>query len=672
MYKTKLEYNSLDLIPVGMLLHQEQSEWLRFYVPAYQRGYRWSAEQVEQLIDDLIEFKTRKENNSQAFYCLQPLVVKPVNQDGIESLEVIDGQQRLTTILIILQVLRQLQYEEERDEDTQPYFSRLLKDAYDIKYETRSNSSEWLPKLSETLFSDEAFKKFDNQNCDYSHFAEVFKAAYNRLKGVDRSEFKTILTNHTYFIWYLPSEGDDNNVEIFDRLNAGKIGLNNAELVKALLLQSSNIPTLENYASQINMSDRDVIQKIALEWDNIERKLHDDSLWGFIYSEANQGLEYESRIEYLLDLQQGKTIKDKERYFYTFNAYLHSYRQMMKNGGFKNSSKRLEWVKVEWDNIKILFDLIMEWYENRHLYHRIGFILEYNPDYNLKRLESILPPLSQSKRIKTLDGIIIDIVKNISSKKLFYGNKELSEILFLYNILLEDRRYNDSARFSFADYKQVRKNTGWDQEHVASSQDHEPSESEQKELAIDLIELITGNKPKLIDINNKKSSDTQIKDTKQQMIYELVVAPDSLDANETELCGNLLSILNQNDNSRLENSELDKIYEAIFKHFNGHKDPLKDYFTSVQKREKDFIWNFVLLNAKTNRSYGNHIFPVKRRRILADEFKVYTPVGTRNVFEKAYSRKIEHFLAWTRTDAKAYWEDIKRVLTPYVQLTDIE
>lgn len=92
---------------------------------------------------------------------------------------------------------------------------------------------------------------------------------------------------------------------------------------------------------------------------------------------------------------------------------------MMKNGGFKNSSKRLEWVKVEWDNIKILFDLIMEWYENRHLYHRIGFILEYNPDYNLKRLESILPPLSQSKRIKTLDGIIIDIVKNISSKNCF-------------------------------------------------------------------------------------------------------------------------------------------------------------------------------------------------------------------------------------------------------------
>ena len=543
MCKTILEYNSLDLIPVGKFLHKNQSEWLRFYVPAYQRGYRWSAEQVEQLIDDLIEFKTRKENNSQAFYCLQPLVVKPVNQDGIESLEVIDGQQRLTTVLIILQVLRQLQYEEERDEGTQPYFSRLLRDAYDIKYETRSNSSEWLPKLSETLFSDEAFEKFDNQNCDYSHFAEVFKAAYNRLKGVDRSEFKAILTNHTYFIWYLPSEGDDNNVEIFDRLNAGKIGLNNAELVKALLLQSSNIPTVENSVSQMNMSDRDVIQKIAFEWDSIERKLHNDSLWGFIYSESNQGLEYESRIEYLLDLQQGKTIKDKERYFYTFNAYLDSYRQMMKNGGFKDLSKRLEWVKVEWDNIKILFDLVMEWYENRHLYHRIGFILEYNSNYNLKRLESILPPLSQSKRIKTLDGIITDMVKNIPSKRLFYGNKELSEILFLYNILLEDRRYNDSARFSFADYKRVRKNIGWDQEHVASSQDHEPNENEQKELAIDLIELITGNKPEFINLNEENTSNTQVEDAKSKMIYKLVASPDLLSTNEAELCGNLLSIL---------------------------------------------------------------------------------------------------------------------------------
>ena len=663
MCETMQEYNSLDLVPVGKLLHTDEEKRLKFYVPAYQRGYRWGAEQVEQLIDDLEEFKSRMDDDKNAFYCLQPLVVRPVEQGGDKCLEVIDGQQRLTTILPILQVLRQLQYDEEKDEDSQLYFSRLVKDSYDIKYETRLNSSEWLPELGKTLFCKEELEKFDNANCDYSHFAEVFKAAYERLKRVDWYAFKKVLTDYTYFIWYLPSKEDDSNVEIFDRLNAGKIGLNNAELVKALLLQSSNIPVVENVAGRMNMSDRDVIQKIALEWDGIEHKLHDDLLWGFIYNEANQGLEYESRIEYLLDLQKKKSVEHKECHYFTFNAYLDSYRQMMRNGGLKDAAKRLKWVKDEWDKIKVLFDLVMEWYENRHLYHRIGFILECNPDYNLKKLESNLPSLSQSERIKFLDGVIKDTVKNIQSRKLFYGKKEMSEILFLYNILLEDRRYSDTARFSFADYKQVRKNIGWDQEHVASNQDHEPNENEQKELAVDLIELITGNKPRLVGGDDDNSS---APDVQEIGVYEFVVASGVLDAEEDRLCKQLLSILNQ------EKVELDKIYEDIFKHFNGDKDPLREYFTTMDKREKDFIWNFVLLNAKTNRSYGNHIFPVKRRRILADEFKVYTPVGTRNVFEKSYSRKIEHFLAWTRTDAVAYWEDIKRVLSPYVQLTDIE
>lgn len=654
----KIDFDSLDLVPIGKLLRSDQSNWLRFYVPAYQRGYRWCAEQVEQLIDDLEEFKTRRENIRDAFYCIQPLVVRPITMNEEKYFEVIDGQQRLTTILLILQVLRQLQYEEERDDDAPEYFRRLPKEAFDIKYETRNHSSEWLPKLSETLFSNEVFEYFDNQNCDYSHFAEVFKAAYDKLKKVqDLTDFKSILKNHTYFIWYLPAEGDNNNVEIFDRLNAGKIGLNNAELVKALLLQSSNVPKAES----TRMSDRDAIQKIAIEWDAIERQLHDDSLWDFIYSENTHGLEYESRIEYLLDLQIGKTIEDKEKHFFTFNAYLKSYREMMREGGYSNPAKRLKWVTEQWDEIKSLFNLIMEWYEDRHLYHRIGFILEYNTNYNLKKLQRELPPLTQTERLATLDRIIRNTVSKIRSEQLFHGEKKLSEILFLYNILLEDRRHNDTARFSFSDYRQVRKNTGWDQEHVASNHDHEPDENEQAELATDLIELITGNKPEMY-----------VNEDETQKTYKLVVADDLLDEEETHLCKELLGILNQQNGVKLEKDELDKIYESIFKHFNGHKDPLSGYFKTLNnKREKDFIWNFVLLNAKTNRSYGNHIFPVKRRRILNDEFEVYTPVGTRNVFEKAYSRKIEHFLAWTKTDAKAYWEDIKRVLKPYLQLNDL-
>ncbi len=662
----ELNFNSLDLVPIGKLLRNDQENWLRFYVPAYQRGYRWSAEQVEQLIDDLEEFKTRRETNKEAFYCIQPLVVKPMTLSGLRYYEVIDGQQRLTTILLILQVLRQLQYEEERDEDALPYVKRLPKEAYEIQYETRKNSSIWLNELSATLFSEKAFNDFDNANCDYSHFAEVFKSAYNKLQTIDRLDFKNILKDHTYFIWYRPSEEDNNNVEIFDRLNAGKIGLNNAELVKALLLQSSNIPTVGN----CSMSDRDVIQKIAIEWDIVERTLRDESLWGFIYSKNTHGLTFFGVTSFILACiestkdSNGDPLypkEDKEKGFLTFNSYLTSYREMLKAGGFTDASQRLKWAKQQWDEVKYLFDLVLEWYEDRHLYHRIGFVLEYNSKYTLKKFQDILPSLSQSGRVAKLDEIIRDTVGKIKSMQLFYKNPCLSEILFLYNILLEDRRHSDTARFSFADYKQVRKNTGWDQEHVASSQDFNPDEKEQRELANDLIELITGKRPMLV------KGDEEIPDR-----YELAGEQTSLDKEEHSLCEQLLSILNQKDDNKLDSEKLSEIYDAITKHFNSDKDPLNGNFSNPKKREKDFIWNFVLLNAKTNRSYGNHIFPVKRRRILADEFQVYTPVGTRNVFEKAYSRKIDHFFAWTRTDAKAYWADIKRVVSPYVQLTDLQ
>lgn len=329
------EPNSITLIPINTLSDRQQKEWLNFFIPAYQRGYRWGAEQVEQLIDDLLEFRARNQNNNEAFYCIQPLVVRPITKESIKYFEVIDGQQRLTTILIILQVLRQLKYERKIEDNNS------LSYGYHIQYETRENSSQWLPELCKTLCSDEDYEKFDNQNCDYSHFVEVFKAAYNKLKDKDLDNFKGILSEKTYFIWYIPSEDDNNNVEIFDRLNAGKIGLNNAELVKALLLQSSNIPPVQNS----NMSDRDLLQRIAIEWDNVERELHDDSLWGFIYNKSNHGIEYDSRIEYILDIQQNKTAKEKDQHFYTFNAYLKSYREMMKNGGFEDPSLRMEWTK---------------------------------------------------------------------------------------------------------------------------------------------------------------------------------------------------------------------------------------------------------------------------------------------------------------------------------------
>src|SRR3954447_14651646 len=69
----------------------------KFFIPAYQRGYRWGIEEVTRLLDDIAE------SRHQSSYYLQPIVVKPM-ADG--RWELVDGQQRLTTLFLILQDIR--------------------------------------------------------------------------------------------------------------------------------------------------------------------------------------------------------------------------------------------------------------------------------------------------------------------------------------------------------------------------------------------------------------------------------------------------------------------------------------------------------------------------------------------------------------------------------------
>lgn len=647
------QFKPLDLVPISELISSD----FNFYVPSYQRGYRWGADQVNQLIEDLEEFeKYHYSSDKNKFYCLQPLVVKERCNQIIEvnGLEVIDGQQRLTTILLLLQALHLRKRILEGDA---PSEVKACPNVYSIQYETREDSIAWLPELNKIIEKDPSYKnKFVNANCDYFHFAEVFTTAYNKMKDWDEdqvSDFGKVLRKGTRFIWYYPTESAGTNTDIFDRLNAGKIGLNNAELIKALFVQNSNW----------SANDLAYVKALSLEWNSMENRLQNKEFWGFIYR-SRHPFAYDTHIEYLFDLLQKKEDVHRDTTTYTFNRYLDSYRQMM-NTNLAGQEGKAEWVRKKWTEVKELFDTLNEWYNYKPVYHRVGFVLEYVASEDVLSLRSKLDGKKHSKRIEILDGIIKEELHKIKSQQLFYGKAQMSEILFFYNILLEDRRISDNARFSFADYKEIYKNKGWDQEHVASHTDFSADNKKAKQLATDIIELIVGEQPTKDDESG----------------YFIDYKTHSLDEHEKNLCERALRILNSNtqeDKSSGENSkneeetDIAKLYEAVQEHFKSDED---EFGTTTLldgktiKEEKDFIWNFVLLNAGTNRSYGNHIFPVKRRRILLDEFNVYTPIGTRNVFEKAYSRKSNQILYWSKTDAKSYWEDLKSVLNPYVQLS---
>ena len=85
------------------------------------------------------------------------------------------------------------------------------------------------------------------------------------------------------------------------------------------------------------------------------------------------------------------------------------------------------------------------------------------------------------------------------------------------------------------------------------------------------------------------------------------------------------------------------------------------------------IGNLALLDATTNRSYKNAMFPIKRKRIIHnDKNGIFVPICTKNVFLKFYSKKLGEVRYWQKSDAEDYLEALKQLLKEYLPDTDQE
>ena len=221
--------NLIKLRPINSLIAE------KFYVPSYQRGYRWTERQVTDLLDDIWQFSTERDKDE--IYCLQPVIVK--DREG--QWELIDGQQRLTTIYIIL--------------------SYLKKKRFQIEYETRKQSREFLENLNGEI---------DDTNIDFFHISSAYGFVKDWFKKIEESdadhtveeEFSLALGKHTQVIWYQVND-DVDAIDIFTRINIGKIPLTNAELIKALFLRSNNFG---DNVEEVRLKQLE----IAGEWDRIE------------------------------------------------------------------------------------------------------------------------------------------------------------------------------------------------------------------------------------------------------------------------------------------------------------------------------------------------------------------------------------------------------------------
>jgi len=638
-------------------IDQIRKKKLIFFVPAYQRGYRWRPNEIEVLIDDLERFRSEEDKKGEKdrcpFYCMQAVVVK--NCDTARNLEVIDGQQRLTTMLILLQALYV-----SKNLDTMkllykvPYQQSILENnLFTINYETRTLSTEWLSEITHAYIADTCngnkneSSKLKDKNSDYFHFVDAFEKAmeiFNTWDDEDRFHLSSMLNKRTRFIWYNISLADssDSNVDIFDRINATKIELNNAELIKALFLQG------DHFGSETHLRDQ-----MAIDWDRIEKQLQNPSFWGFVYS-TRHPYRYQTHIEYLFDLIKHKTSEERDNYYYTFNKY---------NQGYpREVDKRMDYVNTCWKEVQDMMLTLEEWYNDRICYHYIGYLLEYgielenDNEISIPYLITMLTGVSKTKRADKLKELVKHSLKNVKPDKLFHGQSGnyVTQVLFLLNIQSEQNRISDTARFSFSSYKEIKEGIGWNEEHVASNSDYTPKFEDREGLAYAILEYFTG---------VKKNEDITEYKTEVQKQYPS-------DKETKDLCEKVLEFFDIKNNDE-DMKKMSSTYFDIIDYFDQQKeDTFKDdaQVGRSTRREKDFIWNFALLNGTTNKSYGNDIYPLKRKRIMSDEYYIYTPVCTRAMFEKAYSHKLSNMMVWGRTDAKDYWDYICECLKDFLPI----
>lgn len=603
----------------------------KFIIPSYQRGYRWGEREVEQLLNDVFchaneqKFFEVKNKKFKSYY-LQPIVVKKTEK---QEYEVIDGQQRLTTIYLLYKYFCKNKVDDLSD----------LLPKFTMSYDARKQSGEFLSNYPDC---DDLEK---DQNIDFYHMDVV----YNKIKkwfeevkhsfkedhqSIDAQQLckwmKDYFDKHVEVIWYQVGQEED-SIQLFTRLNRGRIPLTDAELVKALLLQ-------ENSGDQ-SKSEGETREVISMRWEEMEAELHKDAFWLFLTNKDDFRYctpKYRTRIELVLELAAeelaaeafNETKIDSRDELRIFRIFEKKYQE----GGGRQEI---------WREIKTAFLRLKGWYEDQDLYHKIGFLIASESLISCEKDYSILgiyKSFLEREVYKDKDPGAKTNIKNRESDKSFNGwlNKGITKcvttcfagkdsildfsydrekdkgkmqaLLLLFNVETMRTNGKRDQRFPFHIYKDVDSQNPWSLEHIHAQNSEE--------------------------LKNEEAQNKWLDEHK-----------DFID----------------NDYNKSENEKMNLQKLCV--------DYIKEYKESGKKPVIQDISNMALMIMKDNDEIDNKTFDEKRDYIARlEERGSFIPICTKKVFSKAYTKSAEHpvhFLFWGPEDRWAYVKAIEDILDKY-------
>lgn len=613
-----------------------------FVIPSFQRGYRWEEKQVLDLLNDIKQFADKSTSSSDSYF-LQPVVVKRTTYDGDNAWEVLDGQQRLTTLLLILNyVVDNLLSPIEKTQYSEGIYRLVYKNRQNLDFkdiDPKHNIDSFYLYMAKKVIED--------------WFSAEIKAHHNLDRFKSTLLYNDALQSQVKIIWYAVPESDSElvSIRVFNRLNKGKISLTSSELIKALFIMD------EDKRSQGNPLPA---EQLAMEWNEMERKFQNDNFWYFIAN--SQADNTQTRIDLLFDFVAARPVETDSDYSYRRFQNLYDYSQGtvtdLDECWINASIKSME---DAWKLVKRTFDRLEAWYDDNMYYHYVGYLAHQGRSpldiYNAIDADKLERKSTDPNYEWTIDDTELslkNLIMETSFKKsgqndyltptdidsLEYGSEYVARLLLLFNV--EFCRQSGNTYFAFDRFRK----TPWDVEHVDSRNESSLQTPEDRLRWLKGVRFI---------LNIESQSGFSRSDRAKELFDQCTALIDDSKDNKIAV-------------------GYDDFYKTVVKYFSADSShDEKDI--DLEKIDKNSIGNLTLLDSSTNREYKDAPFPYKRYLIIDYDKKGerFIPVCTRNLFLKYYSDSNTgssqlDLMRWNEQDRSCYLDEIHRIVDPILNI----
>lgn len=637
---------------------------MRFNIPSYQRGYRWEKKHIDALLEDLYNFIEHDKKGEGRFYCLQPLVVVKNQELSIDSAvyDVIDGQQRLTTLYLLLTYLSETR--------KAIYGDISAPDIFSIRYESRDAAFF----VNNEFLTDDKIEAANN--IDFFYMAMAYRAidawfgshkntrpiilkalipeGYSETTGLTGDSLEKAMAandkkNDARFIWYeIFPENSASSIDVFSQLNYGKTPLTPTELVKAQVFQCDLYGKNEKLMKEVAF-------RRSCEWDLMEKQLQDPFMWSMIapsddYRPSRMGFVLSFVFEDLYndikhDNQDLKINQEDDDFIYQVcSRYLETDDEKI----FADRTSRI------WDMVQSTYTIFYNWYQNTDFYHLIG-LLTWLKEYKNRNF-------GKSSRRAFIKGLIDEYEKRSKHGFIDYLKSEIARIIYVQeqkkdndgNIMqwgISRINYNENA----IDIIRILVLFNVEQLRLAKNEGSRFPFHLLRKYDVTSLEHI--HPQNFASDNMKLETITEWLESSENNLKELHKYEEYGDVIDS-----LHELLKDEDTYKANYEYVMELINKVDKEF--------DDLTEMSDEQMHTLYNLALVDKDTNSALHNYLLDKKRSILIRrqKDDKTYVMPATMMVFNKYFSTDLTSPKLWTKQDREEYFKAICDVYSDFIKI----